>query len=158
MEIYEILKKLKIKYKKIEHEAVYTVEEAKKISNKIDGTGCKNLFLTDKKGQYFLVIIEENKKVDIKNLEKMLKIKKLTFASLEDLKNILNLQRGSCTPFGIINDAKNKTILLIDKDLKNKKLLFHPNTNTATISIDFLDLIKFIEYEKNKYILIENQS
>ena len=69
--------------------------------------------------------------------------------------DILKLKIGSVSPFGIVNDSENKVTLLIDSDLKNKKLLFHPNINTKTISIEFDDLIKFIEYEKNKYILIQ---
>ena len=52
---------------------------------------------------------------------------------------------------GIINDDLNKVTLLIDKDLMNNKLLFHPNVNTKTMSITYDDLIKFIEYENHKY-------
>lgn len=48
MNIYMILQELGIGYNEIEHEAVFTVEQAQSIKNKISGTGCKNLFLTDK--------------------------------------------------------------------------------------------------------------
>lgn len=154
-DIYYILNKLNIQYKEIEHNAVYTVEEAKYISNNIEGTGCKNLFITNKKGKYLLLIMEENKRANIKEIEKSLEIKKLTFASESDLKEILGLEKGSCTPFGIINDQKHITLLLIDEDLKDKKLLFHPNRNTATISIEFNDLLKFIKYENNEYMIVQ---
>lgn len=154
-DIYSILNNLNIQYEEIEHNAVYTVEEAKYISNNIEGIGCKNLFLTDKKGNFLLLIMEENKRADIKNIEKTLEIKKLTFANEKELKEILGLNKGSCTPFGIINDKKHITLLLIDKDLKGKKLLFHPNRNTATISIEFNDLLKFIKYENNEYMMIQ---
>lgn len=73
-------------------------------------------------------------------------------ASNSELNQILNLEQGSVTPFGIIYDNENKVELILDKDLKNKKLFFHPNINTKTISIQFQDLIKFIEYEKHNYI------
>ena len=112
-------------------------------------------FLTDKKGNFLLLIMEENKRADIKNIEKTLEIKKLTFANEKELNEILGLNKGSCTPFGIINDKKHITLLLIDKDLKGKKLLFHPNRNTATISIEFNDLLKFIKYENNEYMMIQ---
>lgn len=158
MEIYEILKKLNIKYEIIYHEAIFTIEEAKKIENNIEGKGCKNLFLTNKKDKYFLVILDEDKKADIKQIQKLIDIKKLTFAKEEELENILNLKKGSVTPFGIINDKTNKVTLIIDKDLKDKKLLFHPNTNTETISISYNDLEKFIIYEKHKYIIYNQNS
>ena len=152
-DIFIILDELKIKYKMIEHKEVCTVEEAKEICNNIEGIGCKNLFLTDRKGKYILLILKKDKKANFKEIEDKLKIKKLSFASENELDKILGLKKGSCTPFGIINDVNHKTLIIIDKDLKSKRLLFHPNRNTATISIEFEDLIKFIEYEKNQYII-----
>lgn len=69
MTIYEILEKLNIIYQEIEEQAVYTVEQAKKIQKRIEGIGCKNLFLTNKKGKYYLVILEKNKKANIKEIK-----------------------------------------------------------------------------------------
>ncbi len=154
MNIYMILQELGISYNEIEHEAVFTVEQAQNIKNKIEGTGCKNLFLTDKKGKYFLVVLEENKRANISEIEKLTDTKHLSFANNEELKEILSLEQGSVTPLGIINDINNKVLMIIDRDLKSKKLLVHPNINTKTISINFADLVKFIEYEKHKYILM----
>ena len=154
MNLYEIFKELNIEFEKMEHEPVFTVEQAKAIKNKIEGIGCKNLFLTDKKGKYFLVILEENKRANIKEISGIVNVQHLSFASVSELKNILQLQEGSVTPFGIINDVNNKVLLVIDKDLKNKKLLFHPNVNNKTISINYDDLIKFIQFEKHDYISI----
>lgn len=154
MNLYEILKQLYIEFSEIDHEPIFTIEQAKSIKNKIDGVGCKNLFLTDKKGKYILVLLNEDKKANIKQIEKVINTSSLSFAKELELENILKLKTGSVTPFGIINDNDNKVILVIDRDLKDKKLLFHPNTNTKTISIDYDDLIKFIEFEKHNYIFI----
>lgn len=152
MDIYDILKELNIDYDEIQHEAIFTVDEAKIINNRIIGIGCKNLFLTDKKGRYFLILMEENKRANMKEIARLLNVSHLSFASTEALKNILKLKQGSVTPLGIMNDRDNLVELVIDSDLKDKKVLVHPNTNTRTISIDFNDLIKFIEYEKHKYV------
>jgi len=154
MNIYNILKELNIEFEQMEHTAVYTVEEAKKLKLTLTGIGCKNLFLTDNKGRYYLLILEQDKRADIKKVAEELKTSHLSFANENKLKELLNLKRGSCSPFGIVNDFDNKVILIIDNELKNKKLLFHLNTNTTTISIHFKDLIKFIEYVEHKYILI----
>jgi len=153
MNLYDILKKLNIEYEEVEHEAVFTVEEAQTIKNVIKGTGCKNLFLTNKKGNYYLVVLREDKKADIKELKKIVGTSHLSFCKIPELKEILNLEKGSCTPFGIIHDTNKQVLLLIDKELQNQKLLFHPNRNTATLSIEYRDLIKFIEYEEHLYIL-----
>lgn len=154
MNLYNILEQLNIEYKEIEHKAVFTIKEAQEIKNKIEGTGCKNLFLTDKKGKYVLVVLDENKKANIKQIEEAVNMDHLSFAKTEELKEILQLEQGSVTPFGIINDTNNKVGLVIDSELKNKKLLFHPNINTKTISITYDDLIKFIDFEKHNYKLI----
>ena len=117
MDIYEILEKLNIKYKEIEHEAVFTVEQAKHLKNKIDGIGCKNLFLKDKNEKYFLLVLEDTKRANINKISKLLNAKHLSFASQDELKNILSLEQGSVTPLGIINDKDNKVVVLFDKNL-----------------------------------------
>lgn len=150
--LFEILDMLEIKYELLEHEAVYTVDEAKELDNMLEGIGCKNLFLTNKKGKYFLVMIHEDKRANIKEIESLVDCKHLSFGKEEDLKEVLGLEAGSCTPLGIVNDKENKVVLVFDKDLVDKKVLCHPNKNTATLSLEFSDLIKFIEYLEHKYL------
>ena len=106
--LFEILDKLEIKYELLEHEAVYTVDEAKELDNMLEGIGCKNLFLTNKKGKYFLVMIHEDKRANIKEIESLVDCKHLSFGKEEDLKEVLGLEAGSCTPLGIVNDKENK--------------------------------------------------
>ena len=152
--INSLLKDLDIKYDKITHKAVYTIEEALKedIPSKIEGIECKNLFVKYK-DNYYLIFIDSSKRADLKAIAKYIGKQKLSFASLEVLKNILNLDIGSVTPLGIINDKDNLVTLIIDKDLKGKKVLVHPNDNTKTINLEFDDLIKIIEHLNHKYIL-----
>lgn len=151
MSIYDILNKLNIKYEEITHKPVFTVEEAHILKEKIAGVGCKNLFLKDKSNNYYLYLLQDEKKADLKSLAIYLAAKHLTFASENDLWNILHLKKGSVTPLGIINDHNHQTIIIIDSTLKNEKLLVHPNTNTKTISIEYKDLIKIIEFFGNEY-------
>ena len=154
MDIYKVFEKLDIKYNEIEHEPLYTVEDTKVIKGKIEGQGCKNLFLIDNKNNYYLIIMDDSKRADLKSVEKLLEVSRLSFASSNKLKEILNLVPGSVTPLSIIYDTNNEVTLLIDKDLKDKQLLFHPNINTKTVSIKYSDLIKFIEFEKHKYMFV----
>ena len=152
MDIYQLLEKLNIDYEEITHKAVHTIKEAEEenIANKIEGIACKNLFVKSKE-KYYLILIKKDKKADLKLLSSLVKEKKLTFAEKEELKSILNLEIGSVTPLGIMNDRKNLVTLLLDKELENKKILLHPNINTKTISINYHDLIKIINYTNHKY-------
>ena len=144
------LDELDIEYNIFYHDAVYTAEEAQKIKLDIDGVGCKNLFLKYK-NNYYLYLLEDNKKANLKELSNILNIGKLTFASEEELFDKLRLTKGSVTPMGIINN-NGDVVIIIDETIINNKILVHPNTNTATINISYEDLIKYINYFGNKYI------
>lgn len=154
MDLYEKLDALHISYEEIEHKPVTTVEEAKKVSTRIEGVGCKNLFLKTKENNYYLVLLEEEKRADLKKIANLISTRKVTFASEQELKEILNIIPGSVTPMAIMYDTKKQVTLLIDRDLVGKKLLVHPNENTKTMAISFNDLIKWIESENHAFLLI----
>lgn len=152
MDLYTILSDLEIVYEEVEHDPVYTVEQAQSIKSKISGIGCKNLFLTDhRRTKYLLVILEESKQADLKQIAAVAETSRLSFASNEELYEILRLSPGSVSPFGIIHDIGNRVTLLIDADLQGKRLLFHPNINTKTMAISFDDTRRFIEYASHAY-------
>lgn len=158
MDLYAILEELEIEYEEIEHPPVYTVEEARSVQGKIEGIGCKNLLLTNKKKEkFFLVILEENKKADIKAISVLVGVPHLFFANSENLYETLGLIPGSVSPLGIINDKEKRVSLLIDEELKGKRLLFHPNTNTKTLSLSYEDLIRFVECEGQEYRLLQQR-
>jgi len=155
MDLYGILDKLHIQYEEVSHPAVYTVEQAHALGRLLEGMDCKNLFLRDgKKRTYFLASFPARKAVDLKALSAQLGVKGLSFASPADLDSMLGLIPGSVTPLGIINDLENRVTLVLDSEFAGNRLLFHPNTNTKTLSITFDDLIRFIEDQSHRYLLI----
>ena len=87
-------------------------------------------------------------------MAKTLYVSSFHFASCEDLESILKLIPGSVTPLGIINDIEDKVTVVLDKELIQNKVLVHPNRNTATISIKYEDLIKFIKNVNHDFIEI----
>lgn len=118
MDLYTVLADLGIAYEEIEHDSVYTVEQAQYVKSKISGVGCKNLFLTDHhRTKYLLVILEERKQADLKQIAAFAGTSHMSFANSEDLYEILRLSPGSVSPFGIIYDKSNRVTLLIDADL-----------------------------------------
>ena len=155
--VYDVLDLLDIKYKRYEHKAVYTIEEANTLDIYIPGKLAKNLFLRNRKGDtHYLVIVDENKHVDLKLLSKQIGSTSLSFASEERLFKYLGLKPGSVTPFGLINDTERTVIVLIDRDLVGvSNISFHPNVNTATISIAYRDFEKFLKWNKNKFQYVD---
>jgi len=150
--LYQILDQLNISYEKLEHQPVFTAEEAEKVCAELKGVKNKSLFLRNKKGDtHYLVVIESNKQADIKKLEQLLNESRLSFASPDRLKKYLNLIPGSVSSFGLINDQNHEVKVIVDQDLLNDEFIqLHPNINTATLVISTSDYQKFLKWTGNK--------
>ena len=149
--LLEYLDLNKISFLEYNHEPLYTVEEAKKLRGKIKGCHTKNLFLRDKKKNLFLLSCLEDKKIDLKKLRSVFKTNNLSFGSNLYLDEILGLEPGSVSPFGLINDKNKITNFYLDKDiLEENTVNFHPLVNDSTLNLtvnDFIDFIKKINVE-----------
>ena len=157
-EIYNILKENNIKYEAVEHKAVYTMEEMLELELDKKGRIIKNILLFCRKNKrYFLVIMEEAKRLNLKDLSSKLEAK-LTFASEEDLQKYLNLTKGAVSPFGLLYDKEGKVNFIIDRDLTspetNNIIGIHPCDNTATVFLEYADLIKLVKKTNNNNIEI----
>lgn len=155
-EVIELLNKHNIKYNLIEHEEVYTIEDMKKLKLLDKGYVCKNLFLRNANGkEHYLVVCSSEKNVDLKDLAVKIGSTRLSFGSDERLKKYLGLKQGYVSPFGVINNDDESVIFIFDKDLKNKKNVgFHPNTNKATVFLDFNDVANIIWEHRNEIVYI----
>ncbi len=151
-ELLSELDSMNISYVIEEHKAVYNMEEINNINLNLEGQDVKNLFLKDKKN-YFLVSIRGDKRANIKEIAEKIGAKHPSFAKEDDLESLLGVERGSVTPFGIVNDTENKVILAIDKDLACGKIIVHPLVNTASISIDYKDFEKVSKKFNHEIIL-----
>ena len=95
-EIYKTLDELNIKYRVVNHKAVFTMEEVIKENIEPYENILKNIFIRDdKKRNYYLVLVCHNKKVNLKELSNKINSRKLSFADEEDLYNYLGLTKGS---------------------------------------------------------------
>lgn len=154
--LYDLLEELGIKYSRYEHPPVYTVEEANQYWQDIEGAHAKNLFLRNNKGSmHYLVVLEESKTADLKDLAGKLASGKLGFASERRLQEHLGLETGAVSPFGLINDQNKAVVVVLDKDLKkHEKVNFHPNVNTATITVAYKDFENFLKHCGNELVYI----
>jgi Ala-tRNA(Pro) deacylase len=151
-EVYEVLEKLSISYEKYEHKPVYTIEEANALNIDIPGHHCKNIFLCDRKKKlFFLVILTDDKKLDFKIIENLISQKGMRFAPEEMLHKYLGVEAGAVTPFGLINDIEKVVQVIIDKDVMTADYVsFHPNVNSATITLTMEAFNKFLHWCENK--------
>ncbi len=156
--IYELLDQYQISYEVIEHPAAFTIEDLNSLEIFKDNPWvAKNLFLRDEKGRrHFLVVIDKDKKADLKNIRAQLGTSNLSFASEERLMKHLKLTKGSVTPLGIINDENYAVELVIDRDLVGRERIgVHPNDNSATVMLSYTDLNKIIRNHGNTIHIID---
>lgn len=156
-EVYKYLESLNIKYRKVEHKAVFTMEEMSKLNLEDESEVVKNLFIRDdKKQNYYLILVKGDKRVNLKELRNTLGLRPLTFASEEDLEKYLGLKKGSVTILGILNDVEHKVKVLIDNDIKKfKEIGAHPNENTASIWLTLKDIEKILKLNNVCYNFID---
>jgi len=129
----------------LHHEAVFRVGEGEGIKDKLPGAHTKNLFLKDDKGQLWLISAEQNTRINLKALPKIIGSGRLSFGSPERLYDALGVTPGSVTALALINDPAQKVIFLLDKVLAEAEIVnFHPLTNTATTALSQADFRAFL--------------
>ena len=157
-QIYDYLKQENIWYEITEHEAVYNMAELSNVEIPYPECDAKNLFVRDdKKKNYYLITVKGDKRVDLKEFRKNNNTRALSFASADDLMDIMGLVPGAVTPFGLLNDSECKVTLFLDNAFMNDLGLIgiHPNDNTATVWLKIKDLIKLIQQHGNRVNIVQ---
>ncbi len=145
-ELFALLASQGISVSTIDHPPLLTVEDAKTHRGTIEGAHTKNLFLKDRKGRLFLVVLEEDACVDLKTIHQILGASgKVSFGSAELLLEVLGVQPGAVSPFGVINDIEKRVTVVFDQALlASPKLNHHPLVNIKTTTITRDALLEFL--------------
>ena len=149
--LLKLLDTSQIKYKIYDHDPLFTVKDSEQKRGIVKGAHSKNLFLKNKKNQYFLFSCLENTVVELKKISKSLGLGNLSFANEDSLQKYLGVNPGSVTPFGLLNDEENIVKFFFDyKFLKYEIVNFHPLINTSTIGLSVNRFIDFFLENKKK--------
>ena len=109
------------------------------------GAHCKTLFLKDTKGELWLVMSVDDRRINMKKLQNLLGSARLSFGKPDLLYDILGVKPGSVTPFSLINDTNHMIKPILDEGIIHSEVAnFHPLTNTMTTAIKPSDLKLFI--------------
>lgn len=147
-DIYNLLKERQIAHEITEHPAVYNMEEVARLVLPYPDRDAKNLFVRDdKRRNYYLVTVRGDKRVNLKDFRRRQGTKPLTFASPEELMELMELIPGAVTPFGLLNDREHRVHFYIDRDFWQESGLIgvHPNDNTATVWLKTEDLARLLQ-------------
>ena len=152
--VKEYLNSMGIQFKIVEHEPAYTTEEADKYIEGYDGVRTKTMFICNKKKtNYYMIIMDDSKRLDINKFKEIVSEKQMKMASEEALKEKLGIEPGMVSPFGLLNNDEKDVKIYMDKEIITEEIMtFHPNDNTKTLFITTKDLFKYFEnigYEIN---------
>ena len=145
-ELFAFFNELGISVTTMTHPALFTVADSQALRGEIEGGHTKNLFLKDKKDNYFLVTVGEEATVDLKSIhQKIGAASRVSFGKPEALLDLLGVTPGAVTALGVINDTGGKVKMVIDSELMEHPVInVHPLTNAATTSIARDDLLLFL--------------
>jgi Ala-tRNA(Pro) deacylase len=140
------LTNLGVETKTIDHPPLFTVEDSRTSRGDIPGGHTKNLFVKDKKGRLFLLVLGEETLIDLKRVhEKIGAQGRVSFGSAELLEEVWGVKPGAVTPFGAINDRQGRVTVVLDEGMmRHDRLNFHPLVNTRTTGLKSADLVKFL--------------
>lgn len=148
------LKELEIDFKIVDHPPAFTTEEADKYIEGHNGVRTKSMFLTDrKKKNFYLVILDDYKRLDMDLFKDIVGEKKVKMASENSLMEKMKLPAGTVSPFGLLNNEDHDIKFYMDKEIADEEIMtFHPNTNEKTLFLKTKDLFKYLDnigYEVN---------
>lgn len=156
-ELFSFLDGLGIKVTTVSHPPLYTVADSQALRGEIAGGHTKNLFLKDKKDNYFLLTVEEDATIDLKSVHHTIgAASRVSFGKPEALMDLLGVAPGAVTAFGVINDSDRKVKMIIDEPLLAHDVInAHPLTNDATTSIAATDLVRFVEATGHEAVILK---
>jgi Ala-tRNA(Pro) deacylase len=157
-DLFALFDDLGIVHSTIEHPPFFTVEEGRPWHDKIPGLHCKNLFIKDRKGGIWLVVMPADKRADLGRLEKALGAPRFSFARPDVLQEVLALTPGSVTPFGLINDTQRCVTVILDEEMFDSEWVnFHPLHNAASTTLRSADLLRFVRALSYEPIVVRLQ-
>lgn len=145
--VIDFLDGLNIQYDILEHPAAMDEESVKYLDeNLISDTPCKNLFLVNRAGtEFYLLMMPRAKDFRTKYIKEQLGISHLSFAKEEQMVEILDVHPGSVSVMCLLNESAKSVHFILDEDVcKADTVRFHVGDNTCSARVrtaDFLNTI-----------------
>ena len=144
------LRGAEVEFEYFEHIPLRTVEDAKTVQGGAVPAGpgrvdIKNFYLRDRKKRNHLVVLEQDRAVDLKALGAMMGTSGLSFGSPERLMEYLGVRPGAVSPFAMINGVGKGVQVYMDRAIEQAKWVHaHPLVNDRTVAIRPEDLLALL--------------
>lgn len=143
--VWQALAAENIQYQVVQHPPVYTAKQADEYVRGYQFARTKNLLLTDHHQHFYLVLLAENHRLDLRQFRQQAQTKRLSFASDAELQAKLGVDAGAVSPFGLLNNPAHDVDLYVDQSVLAAEMIgCHPNVNTSTVILKVADLLRVL--------------
>lgn len=158
MQSYLFLENNGVDYERVSHDEAATIELCENVENVIGAKICKNLLLCNRQQtDFYMLLIPGDMPFKTKYLSSQINTSRLSFASGEQMQELLNVTPGSLTVLSLMFDKEKKVRLLIEKGIFNEEYFAcHPCVNTATVKFRTEDLtLKILPALAREYTVVD---
>lgn len=145
--IYDKLEALGIPFVRVSHDHADTIEDCHLVEEVLEGKICKNLFLCNRKGTaFYLLMLSGDKVFKTKDLSPLLGCTRLSFAGAEHMAELLHTVPGSVSGLELLFDTDNQVQLVIDAPLLEDTFISgHPGLSSSTLRLKKGDMLRYLE-------------
>lgn len=146
MRCYDLLELLGIDYLRIDHDHADNMELCQEIEKVLGCHICKNLLLTNRQNTaFYLLMMPGDKAFKTKDLSHQIGSARLSFATDQQMEQLLDITPGSLSVLGLMNDPEGKVRLLVDSDLMQLEAIgCHPCVNSSTLKLQLSDVLEIL--------------
>ena len=141
--VYDLLDELNIPYERVDHDAAYDMGACGVISQVLGVRICKNLLLTPRnRSAFYLLAMPDDLPFRTADFSKIIGSSRLSFATEEDLRDLLGVQIGSASVLGLMNDTEHRVTLAMERRIADAEWFgCHPCRNTSSLRLKTSDLL-----------------
>ena len=146
MACYDFLDGLGVPYQRMDHEEAATMEMCREVKSLLGLDICKNLFLTNRSGkEFYLLVMPGDKPFKTSVVSKLIGASRLSFATPEQMEKYLSTSPGSASILSLLFDRDNIVTLVIDRAVFSDGYYgCHPCKNTSSLKISAEDMINTV--------------
>lgn len=156
--VYQVLQELDMAFQRVETEEVITMEDCQQINERLEMDMVKTLFLCNRqKTNFYLFVTCGDKPFKSKEFSQALEIARVSFASAEQMAEMLGTKIGAATIFSTLLEEAKKVQLVLDKDVCDQEYYgCSDGTTTGYLKLRTSDVLqKYLPYVKRQPKIIE---
>ena len=102
-----------------------------------------------------MIVLEDEKRLDVRKLQKVLWEAKLSFMSWDLIFEKTGVEIWHISPFALINNLEKDIKVIFDLELKDEEVWFHPLRNDNTVVLNLGSMEIFLKDLNIEYFYLE---